>query len=305
MAADSTSASASASRARLVEFFRVSPQIILPMRADKSALGGIPAAAHQYCEALRTASSFGWYVFPPTDISLRWDGAEVFFLNRDQDGSNALGGGAVNDAPGASGATGRWEPLTSHTSPEMGAAWDAACPADLKGGVPPYLSALFVPGVVQIWTGLFAATAPDWNVLVRPLANVVGSRAYSVYEGAIETGWFKPCPVFINIRLLATNEIIHIGRDKPLFQLQPLHASCFDSAVADAGMVDQLPAMRTSDAVANPDGHAAAAFWDGVSNTIRSVSAERPPDFGRYGAEVRKRAKRAGAGSCPHLLTTK
>ena len=48
---------------KLVEFFCMSPQVIPPMRADKSALGGIPAAAHQYCEALRMASGFGWYVF--------------------------------------------------------------------------------------------------------------------------------------------------------------------------------------------------------------------------------------------------
>ena len=256
---------------KLVEFFRVSPQTILPMRADKSALGSIPAAAHQYCEALRTASSFGWYVFPPADIRLRWDGAEVFLSNED----------------------GEWAPLTSQVSPAMSEAWDASCPDELKGAVPPYVSALFVPGVVQIWTGLFAATAPDWNLLVRPLANVTGSRAWSCYEGVIQTGWFKPCPVFINIRLLATGEVIHIARSKPMFQLQPLHASCFQDAVADAGMFDEVPAIGSDDA-------AAQAFWDGVSNTIRSVSAERPPDFGRYGAEVRKRAKRASAGQCPH-----
>lgn len=285
--------------AKLVEFFRVSPQIILPMRADKSALGGIPAAAHQYCEALRTASSFGWYVFPPADISLRWDGAEVFLLNeREGEGESD---GAPDGAPDGAG-HGRWEPLTSHVSPGMGAAWDAACPPHLKGGVPPYVSALFVPGVVQIWSGLFAATAADWNVLVRPLANVVGSRAFSVYEGVIETGWFKPCPVFINIRLLATNEVIHIARNKPLFQLQPLHAICFQDAIADAGMFDALPAIAPQPADAGGTAATSAtAFWDGVSNTIRSVSAERPPDFGRYGAEARRRAKRVGADACPHL----
>jgi hypothetical protein len=31
--------------------------------------------------------------------------------------------------------------------------------------------------------------------------------------------------------------------------------------------------------------------WAGLRSTIRSVSSERPHDFGRYGAEVRKRAK--------------
>ncbi len=248
---------------KLVEFFLVSPQIIPPMRADKTALGSIPAAAHQYCEALRMASGFGWYVFPPRDISLRWDGAEVFFLN-----------------------DGVWAPLTSHVSEEMREGWDSTCPPELQGGVPPFVSSLFVPGVVQIWTGLFVATAPGWNVLVRPLANIVGSRAYSCYEGVIETDWFKPCPVFINLRLLATNEVIHLAANKPLFQLQPLHRGCFLDETSDAAVFDRLPAF---DGVSGQT----APFWDGVNSTIRSVSPERPPDFGRYGAEVRKRAKRA------------
>ena len=259
-----TNASDSTSE-KLVEFFRVSPQIIPPMRADKSALGAIPAAAHQYCEALRAASGFGWYIFPPTDISLRWDGAEVFIEDGDE-----------------------WQPLTSHVSAAMGEAWDASCPPHLIGGVPPYVSALFVPGVVQIWSGLFASTAPDWNVLVRPLANVVGSRAYSLFEGVIQTGWFKPCPVFINLRLLATNEVIRIAQGKPLFQLQPLHQSCFREDVSEARTFDVLPQFDDAESIGR-------AFWDGVSNTVRSVSAERPPDFGRYGAEVRKRARRAVA----------
>ena len=250
---------------KLVEFFSVAPHIIPPMRADKSALGGIPAAGHQYCEALRTASGFGWYVFPPAEISLRWDGAEVFLLT-----------------------DGEWAPLTSHVSPEMAEAWDATCPPEMKGGVPPYVSGLFVPGVVQIWSGLFAATAPGWNVLVRPLANVVGSRAYSCYEGVIETDWFKPCPVFINIRLLATGETITLAANKPLFQLQPVHRGSFLDTVMDAAVFNRLPEY------AQPAGaRSARPFWDGVTNTIRSVSPERPHDFGRYGAEVRKRAKRA------------
>ena len=250
------------------------------MRADKSAMGSIPAAAHQYCEALRTASGFGWYLFPPTDISLRWDGAEVFLLQHD-------------DEAEAGDRRGQWKPLTSHVMPEMAAAWDASCPPELKGGTPPYVSALFVPGVVQIWTGLFASTAPGWQMLVRPLANVTASRSISLYEGVVDTSWFKPCPVFINIRLLATHEVIHIPRNKPLFQLQPIPAICFQDNGADAGMPDALPAHDTGSVEAK-------AFWSGVSNTIRSVSAERPADFGRYGAEVRKRAKQGTTGVCPH-----
>ena len=56
---------ANASAERTVTFYRAIPQSVEPMRADRSALGVIPTAAFQYCEALTSASAFGWYVFPP------------------------------------------------------------------------------------------------------------------------------------------------------------------------------------------------------------------------------------------------
>ena len=51
-----------------VQFYRIIPEAIPPMPADASALGTLPFAAYQYCEAIRTASSFGWYIFPMADI---------------------------------------------------------------------------------------------------------------------------------------------------------------------------------------------------------------------------------------------
>jgi hypothetical protein len=230
------------------------PRAISPMAADKSALGSMPAAAHQYCEAMRSASSFGWYIFPPKDIRLRWDGSQTFFESDE----------------------GEWRPLTSVVDPDHAAHWDEHCPPDLRGGVPPYLSTLFVPGVVQIWSGLLLGTAQDWSVLVRPLANLAQPRAYACYEGIIETDWFKPLPLFINIRLTATDSVIEIPRARPLFQVQPLHRSCYTTALAS---FVEHPGL-------------AAQEWDGLRDTVRSVSAVRPHDIGRYGAEVRKRAKR-------------
>jgi hypothetical protein len=220
----------------------VCPGSISPMRADKSALGSMPAAAHQFCEALRAASSFGWYIFPPRDIGLRWDGAETFFW-----------------------ADGEWFPLTSIVDEELSTYWNAHCPTGMKDGAPPYLSALFVPGVVQIWSGLLVSTAQDWSVLARPLANLSISRAYSCYEGIVETDWFKPSPLFINIR----------------------YTSAMDGFVEHEG----LEARRGERGGMSPED------WEGLSSTIRSVSASRPHDTGRYGADVRKRAKRSlGSG---------
>jgi hypothetical protein len=240
----------------VVTFTRLDPAAILPMPADRSALGGIPAAAHQYCEALRSASGFGWYIFPAADIALRWDGAEVLTLVGEE-----------------------WQPLTSLVSADFAEHWDQHCPEDLADRPIPYLSSLFVPGVVQIWSGLLVSTAPGWSVHIRPLANVPHSQAYASYEGIVEADWFKPLPLFINIRLLATERPIVIAKNRPLFVVQPLRRECYGDAGSQMKVVPDVAELGD------------AFDWAGLRSTIRSVSSERPHDFGRYGAEVRKRAK--------------
>lgn len=247
----------------VVRFHRVLPGAIFPMAGDKSALGSMPAAAHQFCEAMRTASSFGWYVFPPKDIRLRWDGSQTFYES-----------------------DGQWQALTSVVDSQHASYRDEHCPPDMRGGIPPYLSTLFIPGVVQIRSGLLVSTARDWSVLVRPLANLAHPRAYSCYEGVIETDWVKPVPLFINIRLTATDSVIEIPRGRPLFQLQPLHRACYTTA-----MTSFVEHHGLEERGAGEHGMTAQE-WDGLRDTICTVSAVRPHDIGRYGAEVRKRAKR-------------
>jgi hypothetical protein len=67
----------------IVTFFRFVPGCQLPMRADRAAAGTMPTRAFRYCEAMTSASGFGWYVFPPITFSLMWDGgSEIFWTYR-------------------------------------------------------------------------------------------------------------------------------------------------------------------------------------------------------------------------------
>jgi Family of unknown function (DUF6065) len=224
-----------------IVFHRMIPGAVFPMRADRSALGGMPAAAHQYCEALRSASAFGWYVFPPAEIQLKWDGADVQYI-----------------------VDGEWQILRSAHLPGFSEYWDENCPEDFLGQAPPYLSSIFVPGVVQIWSGLLVSTAKDWSVLVRPPANLPQSRGFSCYEGIVETDWFKPCPLFVNIKLLATESPIEIPQFKPLFQLQPLHRITYG---------DESHRTRLSEGFDTENG-LTEAEWAEFETTIRSTSKE-------------------------------
>jgi hypothetical protein len=239
----------------IVTFHRVYPGAISPMQADRSALGTIPAGALQYCEPVCSASAFGWYIFPPMDVRLMWNGVDVF---RDVEG--------------------QWEPLASIHLPDILDYWNSHCPDDLKDMAPPFLTNLFVPGLIQIWSGMLVSTTEYWSLLVRPLANVAQSRLFSCYEGLIETDKFGPMPLFTNIRLIATDVPIEFPKSKPLFQVQPILRTCYSDA--ESRIVDGADKLTEVD-------------WAGYRQRIRSADpATDSHTVGEYAVSVRKRGKR-------------
>jgi len=245
-------------------FYRVFSESIPPLRADKSALGTLPTAAFQYCEPVRTASQYGWYIFPPKDVSLTWDGTDVYH-------------GVEND----------WVPLTrTHIDEEFPDYWDQHAPDDLKGCAPPFLTSLFVPGVVQVWSGLLIGTSDGWSSHIGPVANFPQARRHSCYEGIIESDRFRPCPLFINIRLLVTGQEIVLPKTKPLFQVKPILRDCYAAhALQQEEFVGLEP--RDGDAIGM-----SVMDWEGFRSTIRRDADIEDYSPGSYAAAGRKRAKR-------------
>jgi hypothetical protein len=251
--------SAPANAAPTITFYRAIPESFEPMRADRAALGVIPTAAFQYCEALTSASAFGYYVFAPMTFYLQWDGTDVLWTHDDAD---------------------TWFPLTMEHFPNFAEHFDRVAPADIKGYAPPFLSRSFFPGVVQIWSGLFVRTAPGWSVLVRPPVNLPRSQTFECYEGIIESDrWFGP--LFINIRLTATDRPIEINHKKPLFQAQPLLRDTYaESHLRSFAIVDQLAALSPQD-------------WSGYRQTVVDPNRGHYRKVGQYAAGVRKRGRHA------------
>lgn len=247
----------SGSNPPIVTFFRAIPESFEPMRADRSALGVIPTAAFQYCEALTSASAFGWYVFAPMTFYLQWDGTDVIWSHDETD---------------------TWFPLTMEHFPNFAEHFDREAPEDIKGFAPPFLSRSFFPGVVQIWSGLFVKTAPDWSLLVRPPVNLPRSQTYECYEGILETDrWFGP--LFINIRLTATDRPIEINHKKPLLQVQPLMRETYaEKNLRSSHFVDSLSSLSPGD-------------WDGYRQTVVKPNRGHYRAVGAYAASVRKRGR--------------
>jgi hypothetical protein len=82
------------------------------------------------------------------------------------------------------------------------------------------------PGTIQIWTGLFARTTPEWGVLIRPPANIPRPAGYELYKGVIETDrWFGP--LLSVFRLTVTDVWVHLPADIPFVQVQPISREAY------------------------------------------------------------------------------
>lgn len=238
----------------VARFFRLIAETRQPQRADRSAAGTLPTRASRYCDAVTAAAGFGWWVFAPMDFSLLWDGEQIYWTWPAHD---------------------RWLPLDAAQFPHFSARFDAAAPPALQGAAPPFLTALPEPGTLQIWSGLFARTAPGWSLLVRPPANLFLNAGFTSYEGIVETDrWFGP--LFINLRLTRTNSAIRLHADRPLLQAQALPRAVYAE--------ETLSAMTVEDTLAPQD-------WADYAQHVAIPSADRERPFGSYAVAARKRRK--------------
>ncbi len=246
--------------AKRITFYRLIPQARMPQRADRAAAGTLPTRAFRYCEPVVTASAFGWYVFPPISFDLIWDGHEVVWR--------------YEGAPD-------WMPLKTAQFPDFVPYFDSKAPEEIRGFSPPFVGALQEPGLVQLWTGLIARTAPGWSSLVRPCANLPRTGAYELFEGIIETDrWFGP--LITNMRLTKTDTPINFRADFPVLQVQALPREALDDrAQNDFEIVPDLDGFHPED-------------WDDFYDTVvrPNVAVKRPR--GEYAAAARRRAKGEG-----------
>ncbi len=250
----------------LVTFYRLVPEARLPQRADRSAGGMLPVRALRHCAPVTTASAFGWYVFPPVDFALKWDGVDIVWTYK---------------------GAGEWYPLGAAQFPDFSKYFDKHAPKDIKSFSPPFIGSGTKPANVQLWTGIMARTAPGWSLLVRAPANLPRSRGYELYEGIIETDrWFGP--LFTNMRLARTDSPIEISRDYPLLQVQPIpHAVYAEETLKNFSIVEKLADFTLAD-------------WERYRETVVRPNIDPNRRRGAYAAKARRQAKRSEGAAMPH-----
>jgi hypothetical protein len=247
----------------IVHFYRLIDKARLPQRADRSAAGTLPTRAYRYCDAVTTATAFGWWVFPPTDLQILWDGYDISWQ-----------------------CTGwqHWLPLMPAAQfPDFSIRFDEVVPSRLAGCSPPFLTALPEPGTVQIWTGLMARTAMDWSLLIRAPANLPSPGGFSLYEGVIETDrWFGP--LFTNFRLTRTHVPVRLAADFPFAQIQPIPRIAYaDATLGAANFTADIEALTERE-------------WADYAVSIANPNADINRSFGNYSVVGRKQGKGCPSG---------
>lgn len=243
----------------IVEFFRLIPEARSPKRAERAAAGYLPSRAMRYCDALTSATGYGYWVFPPLDLRLLWDGEEIVWSYGDDNES--------------------WLPLSGTSSgavqfPGYAAAFDAAAPEVLQGYSPPFLTALPELGQIQIWTGLVARTRPGWSLSVRPPVNLPPIPGLAAWEGIVETDiWFGP--LFSNFRLTKTDVPVHIRAHAPFLQVQPVPQLAYREETLASFACKASSELTGSD-------------WEHLGNVLLAHPDTRARQ-GNYAVAVRKR----------------
>ncbi len=239
-----------------VRFFQLIDQARPPQIAERSALGTLPTRAFRYCEAVTSATAFGWWLFPPMDLQLIWDGSDIFWHY--------------------AGAEDWLKLMPSAQFPGFVDRFDAHAPTPNKGFSPPFLTALPEPGTLQIWTGLIARTAPDWHLLLRAPANLPSPGGFVHYEGIVATDrWFGP--LFINLRFTRSHTPIRLRADYPLILAQPVRRHHYASeTLASMTVAGGLSSMADTD-------------WDDYRTTIVEPNLDHDRPYGAYAVAARKR----------------
>ena len=192
-----------------------------PQRATRDASGTLPSRALRYCDPVTKANAFGFHLFPPTTIGIKFDGVD-FCWSYDVDGT---GIGA------------HWWPLDASAPafyPGFVDYWQAKMPSEVHGLVPPFIVPVETRGFLQIWTGLIARTAPNWSLLVRsPVNDSRRSLGFEVFEGIIETDQWGG-HLFVNCQVLRTDIPIVLYAQNPFVQVQPLLQPYYSDIALDS-----------------------------------------------------------------------
>jgi Family of unknown function (DUF6065) len=265
----------------VVEFFRGSDQVPLPVPASETVGGFLPARAKQYCPPVSHASGFGWWLFPPISFALRWDGQYTDFATIDDTGNptgdwRSLAGGVDVPLEANTGLVERIRRLHGDEQADLlfpdGLGFLNADPRAMNH--------------IELTTGIAARTSPGWSLLIRSVPNWP-TRAIQNIEGIIEADWYRSLiPVMLRI---AEPGVHNVFRHIPIGCAQPIHQAGYLPGVHQHGIIHDDPDDLFS-------GDTFDEFRSSRQGRAQGAGGE-PPPMGNY-RTLQRRARATGA--CPY-----
>ncbi|MEU9827020.1 DUF6065 family protein [Micromonospora chersina] len=191
--------------------------------ASPSLEGSLPVRAVRQCPPVAVGSGLGWYVYPPADFALRWDGQESEWSLLEENEPvrwRSLAGGYDGKLPDAAAQLAK--------APDRFR--DDLDIFDRYGGEIPFIDVDPRAGnMVELVTGVVARTSPGWCLLARGAPNWPAPAGLQIYEGVVETDWYTSLLPTI-LRLTEPGRVVRFYRNLPVMCLQPVHRSVLEAA---------------------------------------------------------------------------
>lgn len=202
----------------LARFYAAYPGLTPPHRGDRTVMGSARVRANQFCEPFSAAAEWGWYIYPPIDFALYYDGMAVLWRPLDEPD---------------------WELVDRYvTLPDMDEHWQNFPLAERFSAPISFVDVGPDVGEVQLWSGLFATTAPGWSLLVKPVANLPRQVGVEFYEGMVEFDHWAGA-LSCNIRISKTDIPLVFSKDRPLFMVAPVPQLAYhDQVLASMEMLE-------------------------------------------------------------------
>jgi Family of unknown function (DUF6065) len=189
---------------RFIKLYAPAPDVE-PASAD--AKDHAPLRGRKYCAPLNVASAVGWYVFPPLNFHLNWDGRAFYCLLE-----------GFED----------WMLIERIVFPNYAEEFQKHAPEYGLKNAPTFLDVFPELGVIQIWTGYIVKTEPGESLWVRGPVNIPGSLQYDVFDGIIETDWWFGA-LIVNVRFHKTDTPVAFQRYRPLCQVFAVPRAVYDA----------------------------------------------------------------------------
>ena len=245
--------------APFVEFFQLVPNSRPPLKADRAVGGTISTRALRYCEAITSASGFGWYVFLPMRFRVVWDGHDMLWT---YDGTRRVA--AVIESCAVSRIQGPFRSIRAR--PRQGVF------ANLPLTIHP---ARRVANMDRLHCQDSTRLEPAGSRRRQPVEEprVRNTRRYHRNRPLV---W----ALFDNIQILKTDTPIEFRNDIPFLQVQPVHKEVYSDKFLRNFVVKEMHEL-------GPDN------WEKFHRTVVTPNIAPERTRGGYAISARKRGSLA------------